>query len=128
MSQFQFGHNQAVCSEDSGNFVFRLGTFQSQIYHNLAQSDPLVNCKTPRDGWRCVPSKGLADRLIGTRNESNCLNPIGRSSPDTSVPHRLPAPPPRRRLHGPKMTNSQMADTLSWEGSFTKLNCHFCRE
>lgn len=29
----QFGHNQAVSSENSGTKVFRLGTFQFQINH-----------------------------------------------------------------------------------------------
>lgn len=54
--QFQFDHNQAVCSEDStGTFVFRLGTFQSQINHNLAQSDPLVSCKPPEMAGVALP-------------------------------------------------------------------------
>lgn len=59
----------------------------------------------------------LIDPLIGTSNETNCMNPIGRWLPSIISSYRLAQSFPLAAFEGKKMTYSHLADVL-WLGSF----------
>lgn len=108
-------HNLSVSSESC--CALRLFTRQSVVtWRNLML---FCNRCCPRYSPLCGPLDGLIDPPIGTSNESNCLNPIGRQFPNTvSFLSTSPALP-SCCLCGHKMTNSPLADMFSWGRSFT---------
>lgn len=107
-------------------------SFTSSLFSLASQSPPgtiwlFCNQQPPRHSPLCGPLDGLIDPLIGTSNESNCFNHIGRWFP--SIISSLSTGPalPSRCLCGHKMTNSQLADMLSiLLGSHLTSRWHVC--
>lgn len=103
-------------------FVFRLfslpPTFQSPVNLYLAPSACSLpsTALPPGDGPLFGPLDGLIDPLIGTSDDANCVNPIGRWQ---SQHHQLridwPGPFPSHCLCGQKR-NDKILDWLTCAG------------